>query len=481
MAKKENETKGITVKKEDDMAEWYQQVCIKSEIAEYAPVKGCYILMPLGYAFWEKIQEFFNKRLKEHGVKNAYFPLFIPESFFKKEAEHAKGFQPEVAWIANRDEGSERLALRPTSETIMYDSYSRWIRSWRDLPLLINQWANVVRWETKATKLFLRSREFLWQEGHCVYETSEENSEEVEYYIKEYKKISEELLALPVIAGRKTEKEKFAGADYTLSIESFMPDGKALQMGTSHNLGQGFAKAFEIKYLGKDKKEHFPWQNSWGISTRLIGAMVMQHSDNKGLVIPPRMAPSKIVIIPIIFGGSAENLKKKATELAKSLKEFNPIIDDRDEYSPGWKYNEWEMRGIPLRIEIGPKDYEKEQVVAVRRDTGKKEFLKWKDLKQKIPEMLENMQSDLFKKAQKFLNDSIVEAKNWKEFEKAIKNKKMVNASFCNTTECEELIKDKTGGATSRNIPLRDEKPKNQKCVHCGKPAKVNIYFSKSY
>ncbi len=261
MVDEKETSKGITVKKAEDMAEWYQQVCLKSELADYAPVKGCYILRPLGYALWENIQADFNKRIKQHGVQNAYFPLFIPESFFHKEATHAEGFSPEVAWIANRDEeGSERLAIRPTSETIMYDSYSRWLRSWRDLPIRINQWANVVRWETAATKLFLRSREFLWQEGHCVYATEEDCDVEVELFLKEYVDLCEKLLALPVIPGKKTEKEKFAGAKYTLTIEAFMPDGKALQCGTSHNLGQGFAKAFEISFQDQNGKTQLPWQ-----------------------------------------------------------------------------------------------------------------------------------------------------------------------------------------------------------------------------
>ena len=471
---------GITVKKDKDIAEWYQQVCIKAEVADYAPVKGCMILRPLAYHFWQTIMDDFNKRLKKNKVKNAYFPIFIPESFFKKEAEHAKGFKPEVAWIANRDEGSDRLALRPTSETIMYDSYSKWIRSWRDLPLKINQWANVIRWETKATKLFLRSREFLWQEGHCVYETEKERNKETIIYLKEYQDLVESLLAVPLMVGRKSEKEKFAGADATYAIEAFMPDGKALQMGTSHNLSQGFAKVFGINFLGKDKKEHLPFQNSWGISTRLIGGMIMVHSDDKGLVIPPRMAPNKLVIIPIIFDKTADKVNKKAKEIEKELKALDPILDDRDDYTPGWKYNEWELKGVPLRLELGPKDYEKKHVVIVRRDNGKKEFIKWTDLKKKIPELLEKMQKDLYEKAKKQLDDAIVDVKDFKHFIKAIKDRKIVKTVFCGEVECEDEIKFKADGATSRCAPLENEKAQG-KCIHCGKEAKYNMFFSKSY
>ena len=374
MGNKNKEKKmGITVKKEEDMPEWYNQVILKAELADYSAIKGCMVIRPLGYAIWQKIMDTFNARIKKLGVKNAYFPLFIPESFFKKEAEHAEGFSPEVAWIENKDEDTkERLAIRPTSETIMYDSYSRWIRSWRDLPLRINQWANVVRWEVQDCKLFLRSREFLWQEGHCVYETEEEVKRETLIYLNEYKKLAEDLMAIPVLTGVKTEKEKFAGAIETTAIEAFMPDGKALQLGTSHNLGQGFAKAFGIEYIGKDEKKHYPWQNSWGVSTRFIGGLIMTHSDDKGLVLPPKIAPDQVVIVPIIFDDTKDKVLKKAKEIKDKLKKYSVIIDDREGYSSGWKFNEWELKGIPIRIEIGPKDIEKKQAVVVRRDTGKK-------------------------------------------------------------------------------------------------------------
>jgi len=476
---KKPDTVGITVKKDEDFSEWYNEVIIKGELAEHSPIKGFMIIRPEGYGLWENIQSFFDKRIKKLGVKNAYFPLLIPESFFKKEAEHAEGFAPELAWVGDKEEG-EKLAIRPTSETIMYDSYSKWIRSWRDLPLRINQWCNVLRWEVKQTKLFLRTREFLWQEGHCVYETEEECEKETKLYLKEYKKVCEELLAIPVLEGEKTDKERFAGAKTTYALEALMPDGKALQMGTSHNLGQNFAKAFGIKYLGKDEKERIPWQNSWGFSTRLIGALVMAHSDDKGLVLPPRVAPIQIVIIPIFKSENKEEVVKKAEELKSKLKNYNIGLDDRDGYTPGWKFNEWELKGIPLRIEIGPKDIEKNQVVLVRRDNNSKEAVKIGQLDKKIKDTLEDIQSSLFNKAKKFLNSNIVDAKNWDDFAKQIKNKKLVKTFFCGGVDCEGLIKDKTNGATSRVIPF--EQPKESgKCAHCGKESKFLVIFGKAY
>jgi len=354
MAKKE-ENLGISIKKTEDFSEWYNEVVIKSELADHSPIKGFMIIRPRGYNIWMNIQNYFDRRIKNLGVQNAYFPLLIPERFFQKEAEHAKGFAPELAWISEKEEG-ERYALRPTSETIIYDSYSKWVRSWRDLPLRINQWCNVLRWEVKQTKLFLRTREFLWQEGHCVYETEDECNKEALLFLDEYKTLCVDLLAIPVLKGKKTEKEKFAGAKTTYTLEALMPDGKALQMGTSHNLGQNFAKAFGIKFLGKDEKEYIPWQNSWGFTTRLIGAMVMVHSDDKGLILPPRVAPTQIVIVPIYKSENKEKIMEKAHDIKNKLKDYGIGLDGRDGYTPGWKFNEWELKGIPLRIEIGPKD-----------------------------------------------------------------------------------------------------------------------------
>jgi prolyl-tRNA synthetase len=477
MPKKE-ENQGITIKKDEDFSEWYNEVVIKAELAEHSVIKGFMVIRPSGYAMWEKIHENFDKRIKNLGVKNAYFPLLIPEAFFKREAEHAKGFAPELAWVMD-EEQKEKYALRPTSETIMYDSYATWIRSWRDLPLRLNQWCNVLRWEVKQTKLFIRTREFLWQEGHCVYETEEECNKEALMYLNEYKQLCEELLAVPVLEGQKTEKERFAGGKTTYTLEALMPDGKALQMGTSHNLGQNFAKAFNIKFLGKDEKEQIPWQNSWGITTRLIGALVMTHSDDHGLVLPPKVAPVQIVIIPIYFEDK-EKVIKKANEIKNKLKNYELILDDRDEYKPGWKYNEWELKGIPLRIEIGPKDIEKKQAVLVRRDNNNKEFVKLAQLEQKVKETLEDIQSSLFNKAKKYLDSNIVEAKNWNDFVKQIKNKKLVKAAFCGSISCEENIKDKTEGVTSRLIPFQQPKTIG-KCVKCNKEGKSIVVFGKAY
>jgi prolyl-tRNA synthetase len=480
---KEKDDIGITIKKESDMPEWYAQVCQKAELADYSSVKGCMIIRPNGYAIWQAIQDFFNLHIvKATGVRNAYFPLFIPESFFTKESEHAEGFKPEVAWIDKDVTGDgERLAVRPTSETIMYDSYSGWIRSHRDLPLKINQWCNVVRWETQATKLFLRSREFLWQEGHCVYETEDECRKETINYIRLYAKLCEELLALPVIIGRKTENEKFAGAVATYSIEALMPDGKALQCGTSHELGQGFAKAFGISYSGRDEKQHLPWQNSWGLSTRLIGGLVMTHSDNKGLVLPPGTAEYKAVIVPIKIGKDADKVIEKAKELKATLSVFNVILDDREEYTPGWKYNEWELKGIPIRIEIGPRDLEKEQVVFVRRDTGVKSFVKIADIKEEFSKLLADIHESLLKKAKDFLNGNIVTTDDLDLFIKAIADKKMVKAAFCGESYCEDSIKDKSGGASPRCIPFDEKIAHGDKCIFCGKEARFVTYFARSY
>lgn len=474
---KNKDTKGINVKKEENFSEWYSQVVQKAELADYSTVKGCMVIRPNAYSVWESIQEYFNKRIKKIGVRNAYFPLFIPESFFKKEAEHAEGFSPEVAWIANKEEG-ERLAVRPTSETIMYDSYSKWIRSHRDLPLRINQWCNVVRWETKATKLFLRTREFLWQEGHCVYATEKSCDKETLAYLKEYKKLCEDVLAIPVLMGKKTDKEKFAGGHYTLSIEGVMPDGKALQMGTSHNLGQGFAKGFGISFEGEDDKQHLPWQNSWGVSTRLIGALVMTHGDDKGMVLPPKLAYNKLVIVPI-FMGKDEKVLKKSKEIYSKLKSFNGILDDRKEYRPGWKFNQWELQGIPLRIEIGPKDLEQKQVVIVRRDNNKKEFVQITKVKERVGELLVEIQKDLLDKAKKNMNSMVVDVNNLKEFEKAVKDKKISRGCWCGSMGCEENIKDKLGVVTL-NMPF-DQPKKLGKCVYCGSEGKYLIYFGKSY
>ena len=472
----EKDTKGLTVKKQDDFSEWYTQVVQKAELADYAPIRGFMVIRPRAYTIWEQIQENFNAVLRKKKIENAYFPLLIPESFFKREAEHAKGFSPELAYLEGKDEG-ERLAIRPTSETIMYDSYAKWIRSWRDLPFKLNQWCNILRWEVKQTKPFLRTREFLWQEGHCVFTTEEAAEENMMEIIQEYKKMCEELLAIPVILGKKSRTETFAGAKKTMTIEALMPDGKALQCGTSHNLGQGFAMMFGIRFKGKDEQEHVPWQTSWGFSTRLIGALIMVHGDDKGFVMPPRVARQKVVIVPIVFDEQRESILKKSREIEKKLSVFGAFVDER-EYSPGWKFSEWEMKGVPLRLEIGPKDIEKKQVTLVRRDNGKKESISEKDIEKTVAMTLETMQKEMLAKAKKFLDASIDSAKTLKELKERISEGKMVRAYFVDESDVEALVKEATGGATSRIV---EESDKEGTCIQTGKKTKTVMLFAKAY
>ncbi|MBI2651878.1 proline--tRNA ligase [Candidatus Woesearchaeota archaeon] len=475
---------GLTVKKSEDFNEWYNQVVIKADMIDYSLVSGCIVFKPNSYSIWENIQRIFDDKIKKSGHKNCYFPMFIPESLLKKEAEHIEGFSPEVAWVtkAGDTELTEKLAIRPTSETIMYESYAKWIRSWRDLPLLLNQWNSVVRWEFKHAKPFLRTREFLWQEGHTVHATKEDAEREVMQQLFEYVDLIENYMAIPVIAGKKTDKEKFAGADYTTTVEAFMPDGKALQMATSHLLGQNFAKVFDIKFLDKDEKEKYAWQTSWGLSTRTIGAIVMAHGDDKGLVLPPKIAPTQIVVVPIVFKENKDLIIAKCKEVVKKLKakNYNVELDDRDGYTPGWKFNEWELKGIPLRIEIGPKDVEADQLVLVRRDNNEKQIIKTKDWEKKIEQTLNDLQDSLFKKAKGYLTESIVEVHNFNDFVNAIKNKRMAKALFCGEGECEDTTKDKTEGAVCRCIPF-EQKPAKGNCIQCGSQAKFWAVFGKGY
>ena len=472
-------TLGITVKKDEDFSEWYTQVVAKAELADYTAVSGCMVFRPYSYAIWEKIQSELDKRFKTSGHKNAYFPLFIPETLLKKEATHVKGFSPEVAWVTHAGESklSERLAIRPTSETIIYDSYSKWVRSWRDLPLLLNQWCSVVRWEFKYPRPFVRTREFLWQEGHTAHSTEKEADHEVLSILDQYAEVIQDYLAIPVLKGKKTEQEKFAGALYTTTLEAFMPDGKALQMGTSHNLGQNFSKAFDINFLGQDGKKHFAWQTSWGVSTRMIGALIMMHGDDHGLVLPPNIAPIQVVIVPIYKTETQKQVMKAASALHKTLqKQFSVELDDREGYSPGWKFNEWELKGVPVRIEIGPRDVEQKQVVLVRRDTGKKNVVKLKEITGDVDKTLDAVQKNLFKKAQQNLKTHTVPITSFKAFATAIKNQNMTECFFCGTAQCEEQIKEKTG-ASSRCLPFA---PKKGKCFLCGKEGKTT-YFAKAY
>jgi prolyl-tRNA synthetase len=474
---KEKDNKGITVKKDEDFSAWYSEVVQKGELADYAPIKGFMVIRPNAYAIWEKIQDYFNDVLTRKKVRNAYFPLLIPDSFFKKEAEHSEGFAPELAYIKGTEEG-EKLAIRPTSETIMYDSYSKWVRSWRDLPLLINQWCNVLRWEVKQTKPFIRTREFLWQEGHCAFVSEKDAVKNMEDMIGEYKKLSEELLAIPVLVGKKSMSEKFPGADRTMTIEALMPDGKSLQMGTSHNLGQGFAKVFDVKFKDKNEKDNYVWQTSWGFSTRLIGAIVMVHGDDKGLVLPPRVALNKGVVVPILLGRDKDKVLKKSKDIAKKLRKFDVILDDREEYSPGWKFNEWELKGIPLRIEIGPKDVAGRKVTIVRRDTGKKEQVGEGKVVKMVEELLEEIQRDMFDRAKKYLKSSFDSARNMDELKKKLKDGKIVKVYMKDDEKVEGMIKDATGGAVSRII---EDVSKNGKCVQCGESVKTVGYVAKAY
>lgn len=476
---------GITVKKSENFSEWYTQAVLKSGMADYAPVKGCMVFREHSYAIWEKIQEIFNKKIMEKGHKNVYFPMFIPESFLRKEAEHFEGFVPEVAWVTagGNNELEERLAIRPTSETIMYKMYAKWIRSWRDLPLKLNQWCNIVRWETKATKPFLRTREFLWQEGHTAHATKEEADKEVMEILDIYKELVEKYLAIPVLVGKKTENEKFAGALYTTALEALMPDGKALQMGTSHNLGQNFSKVFGIKFIGEDEKEHYVWQTSWGVSTRLIGAVVMVHGDDKGLVLPPKIASVQAVIVPIPYKDVDEKgLLQKAREILETLQKngISVILDDRTEYTPGWKFNEWELKGIPIRIEIGPRDVKQKQVTLARRDTFERLVVEEEKIVNTVAELLEEIQNNLFNKAKKFLEDNITTVSTYNEFKKVLKTKGgFIRACWCSNSTCEEKIKEETS-ASIRLIPFEKEEVFSS-CIYCGEEGKLVVYFGRAY
>ena len=476
---------GITVKKVEDLSEWYTQIVTKAELADYAPVKGFIILRPYGNSIWEKIKEHLDRNLKETGHANAYFPLLIPESYLKKEATHFKGFTPEVFWVTQSGENtlSERLAIRPTSETIVNDAYSKWVRSWRDLPLLINLWNSVLRSEITATRPFLRTSEFLWQEGHTVHATKEDADKEVMMILEFYRQLIEEEMAIPVLLGYKTEKEKFRGALYTTTLEAMMPDGKAIQMGTSHNLGQNFSKPFEIKYLGKDGEMHYAWTTSWGVSWRLISAMIMLHGDDKGLVIPPQIAPIQVVLVPIYFKTEqSDAITAKARKIVETLKKegIEAHADFRDQYTPGWKFNEWEMKGIPLRIEVGPRDVQNQQSVLVRRDNSQKLIVKDSDLVNEIKKCLSEIQRSLFAKAKASLEGAVTTVTNYEEFKRTLDGRGgFIRSCWCGSTECEETIQNDTG-ATIRTLPLKDEELFS-KCVHCGKPATKVAYFARSY
>lgn len=477
MAKDKKLVEAIT-SMETDFAQWYTDVVRKAELIEYSSVRGCVILRPNGYAIWENIQKELDRRFKETGVENVYMPMFIPESLLQKEKDHVEGFAPEVAWVTHGglEPLQERLCVRPTSETLFCDLYSNIVQSYRDLPKLYNQWCSVVRWE-KTTRPFLRSMEFLWQEGHTCHATAEEAEERTVQMLDVYADFCEQILAIPMIKGRKTDKEKFAGAHSTYTIEALMHDGKALQSGTSHNFGDGFAQAFGIQYTDKQNKLQYAHQTSWGMSTRIIGAVIMVHGDESGLVLPPRIAPVQVMIIPI--AQHKEGVLDKAFELKDRLSGFRVKVDDSDK-SPGWKFSEQEMRGIPVRIEIGPKDIEANQAVIVRRDTREKTVVSLDELETKLAEILDTMQSEMLERARTHRDTHTCEAKTYEEFKTAIKEKPgFVKAMWCGDRECEEKIKEDTT-ATSRCMPFEQEQIADT-CICCGKPAKTMVYWGKAY
>jgi len=476
--------KQITPKSED-FSRWYVEVIQKAELADYTPMKGMMVIRPYGYAVWEHIQRLMDRRIKDSGHVNAYFPLFIPESFLKKEAEHVEGFSPEVAWvtIGGKEELEEKLAVRPTSEAIIGYMYSRWIKSYRDLPVLYNQWANIVRWE-KVTRPFLRTTEFLWQEGHTCHATAEEAQEETLKILAMYKEFCETELAIPVIDGSKTLREKFAGAQMTYAIEALMSDGKALQMGTSHNLGQHFSKAFDIKYEDRNQCLQYVWQTSWGTTTRMIGALIMAHGDDAGLRFPPNVAPIQAVIVPISVGNWKDTVLPAARAAAASLKAagLRVELDAREEFTPGWKFSEHEMRGVPLRIEIGPRDVKSGQAVLVRRDTRSKIPVPLAELTNHVQAVLAGIQDGLLREARKFLADNTRDAETYEELKDTMENKRgFVRALWCGDQACEDRIKEGTM-ATIRVIPFGAEHGERKgRCVSCGRAADTLAYFARSY
>ena len=465
-----------------DYSQWYIDVILKTKMMDYAPMKGFMAIRPSGYALWEKIQEQLDRRFKDTGHQNAYFPIFIPQSLLQKEADHVEGFAPELAWVTKGGSEvlSEPLAVRPTSEAIICDFYSRWIQSWRDLPVLINQWCNVVRWE-KSTRPFLRTSEFLWQEGHTCHRSEEDAEEETLKMLEVYREFLETEMAIPAIAGRKTDREKFAGSLRTYCVEALMTDGRALQAGTSHNLGQHFAKVFDITFLDQDDQLKHVWQTSWGVSTRLIGALIMVHGDDRGLVLPPRMAPTQVVIVPILSKKDRERVLDAVRELEKELKgQVRVKLDDREEYSPGWKFNDWEMRGIPIRIEMGPRDLDKDQVVVVRRDTGEKVFIPTEELADRIPELLVQIQNDMLQRALEFREANTRRGSDYEEFKRIMENERgFYLTSWCGDDACEETIKNETK-ATIRCLPF-DMEPEGDNCFACGGAAAKAAYFARAY
>ena len=474
---------GITVSKNDDFSEWYTQVVLKAKLADYAPVKGLIVLRPDGNSIWESLKTTFDKKFAKNGIRNGFLPVLITESLLGKEQKHFAGFNHEVFWVTHSgtNEVGDRLALRPTSETLAYTLYSKWIQSWRDLPLKINFWNTALRAEIKATKPFLRTSEFLWQEGHTVHVTQEEAEEEVMKILEIYKNTVEEELAIPVTTGKKSEKEKFVGAVYTTTMESIMPDGKALQMGTSHFLGQNFSKPFEVKFADKDNVEHFAWQTSWGVSWRLIGAMIMAHGDDQGLVLPPKVAPTQVVIVPIYRNDEGKDkVLPKVKEIQDSLEaqDIRVQVDDREGLSPGYKFNDWEMKGVPIRIEIGPKDIEKQSIVVAKRYNREKINLEFSEIG-KIVSILDEIQKSMLEKAREQAKENTKNISDYTEFKSKIEEGGFFNAPWCGKLECEEKIKEDTG-ADIRVIPFGSEDV-NSKCMYCGEQSESIPIFARGY
>ncbi|MBO5726155.1 MAG: proline--tRNA ligase [Clostridia bacterium] len=475
---KEKLVKEIT-SMEEDFAKWYTDVVSKAELMDYSSVKGCMIIRPYGYAIWENIQSILNSKFKETGHENVYMPMFIPESLLQKEKDHVEGFAPEVAWVTHggNEKLEERFCVRPTSETLFCDHYKDIIHSYRDLPKLYNQWCSVVRWE-KTTRPFLRSREFLWQEGHTVHATAEEAQAETVQMLNVYADFAENYLAIPVVKGVKTEKERFAGAENTYTIEALMHDGKALQSATSHYFGDGFAKAFGIQYTDKDNKLTHPFQTSWGCTTRLIGAVIMTHGDDNGLVLPPAIAPTQLIVIPIAT--HKPGVVEKATEVYEKVAKICRAKIDLGEQSPGWKFAEYEMKGVPLRLELGPRDIENNQCVICRRDNGEKTVVSLDELEEKIPQLLAAVHEGMFNKALERRTQMTYDAHNSEEMKEIADNKPgFIRAMWCGERECEDALKE-TVGVTSRCIPFSEEQL-SDKCVCCGKPAKHMLYWGKAY
>ena len=475
---------GITVKKSFDFSDWYTQCVLKSGIADYSPSKGFIVLRPYGYAIWEIIKEILDNELKRTGHKNGFLPVLIPESLLTKEKDHFDGFMPEVFWVTRSGDCDlgEKLAVRPTSETLAYSMFSKWISSYRDLPLKLNFWNSALRAEIKSTKPLIRNSEFLWQEGHTAHTDESDADKEVKMILDVYKYLIEEYLAIPIISGLKSDKEKFVGAKYTTCLESLMADGKVLQMATSHNLGQNFSKPFEIKFLDKDSNEQFVWQTSWGISWRVIGALIMVHGDDKGLILPPKISPTQVIIVPIYKDQSKDVVKQKAYELEKKLKDFNirAFTDDRDEYTSGWKFNDWEMKGVPLRANIGLRDIQENQVELIRRDTKERFYVKEKELVNQTLSILQKIQLNLLDSAKKHLRTNTRTATSLVELLSVLDaTGGFVACSWCGKRECEDLVKEKTT-ADIRILPFN---PKNNvsTCIACGNQDTIEVYFGRAY